>query len=54
MIKTRGLAESALRGQWLVDFEVHLRIDWEPSYWYPSLFSLGPVLFPRTVFLTLM
>ena len=54
MIKSRGLAEWAQKGQWLVDFEDHFRVDWEPSYWYLSLFSLGPVRFPRRVFLTLM
>ena len=54
MIKSRWLEEWAQRGQWLVDFEVHFRVEWEPSYWYLSLFPLGPVRLPRRVFLTLM
>ena len=37
-----------------LDLIVCIGVDWEPSYWHLSLFPLGPVRFPRRVFLTLM
>ena len=41
MIKNRGVEGWAQRGQWLVDFEVHFRVDWDPHIGTFHCFHLG-------------